>query len=83
MLAGTHILIGVLIWEMSPGPWWVRVPLSVAGGYVSHYVLDSVATYHDCWPDSWVDVALVWVQMGCVAIAIANLVSKWRREYGR
>lgn len=82
MLAGTHILIGVLIWEMSPGPWWVRVPLSVAGGYVSHYVLDSVATYHDCWPDSWWDVGLVWVQMACVGVVIGTIAAR-RRERGK
>jgi hypothetical protein len=83
MLAGTHILCGVAIWEFSPGPWWVRIPLAAVGGYVSHYLLDSAASYHQCWPDSWADVALVWVQMACVSVAIGTLLGKRRRDDGR
>ena len=82
MLAGTHLLAGIAIWEFSPGPWWVRVPVSLVGGYVSHYVLDSVSSYHQSWPDSWGDVALVWAQMACVAIVIAAIAAR-RRGDGR
>jgi len=82
MLAGTHILSGIAIWEFSPGPWWLRLPLVGIGGYVSHYLLDSAASYHRCWPDSWADVAILWVQMACVAIVIAAIVAR-RREHGR
>jgi hypothetical protein len=78
MLAGTHILCGVAIWEFSPGPWWLRLPLVGIGGYVSHYLLDSAASYHRCWPDSWGDVAILWVQMCCVAIVIAAIVARRR-----
>jgi len=83
MLAGTHLLAGVCIWEFSPGPWWVRIPMAAVGGYVSHYVLDSAASYHKCWPDSWYDVALIFVQMACVAIVVGVLLGKRRRDDGR
>jgi hypothetical protein len=83
MLAGTHIVCGIFLWEMSPGPWWVRIPLVAVGGYVSHYLLDSAASYHQSWPDSWADVAILWVQMVCVSVVIGTIAGKRRREHGR
>ena len=76
MLAGTHILAGIAIWEFSPGPWWARLPVAAVGGYVSHYILDSVASYHRC--DSWADVGLIWVQMACCAVVIGAMASRRR-----
>jgi hypothetical protein len=70
MLAGTHLLAGVAIYEFSPGPWWLRLPLVGVGGYASHYLLDSAASYHRCWPDSWGDVGLLWVQAACVSVVL-------------
>jgi hypothetical protein len=81
MLAGTHILSGIAIWEFSPGPWWARIPLAAVGGYVSHYLLDSAASYHQSWPDSWGDVGLLWVQMACVSVVIGVLAYReWERR---
>ena len=81
MLASTHILAGVALWEFSPGPWWLRLPLMGVGGYVSHYLLDSAASYHRCWPDSWYDVGLVMVQAFCLSMVVTAIVR--RRANGR
>jgi hypothetical protein len=81
MLAGTHVLTGIAIWEFSPGPWWVRIPLAAVGGYVSHYLLDSAASYHRC--DSLGDVGLLWVQMACVSVVIGVMAYReWERRHG-
>jgi hypothetical protein len=81
MLLGTHVLTGIFLWEFSPGPWWVRIPLSGVGGYVSHYLLDSAASYHQSWPDSWGDVALIWVQMTCIGAVLGVMAYReWERR---
>jgi hypothetical protein len=78
MLAGTHIVCGIAIYEATERLGWLRLPLVLGGGYVSHYLLDSAASYHQSWPDSLVDVGLLWVQMACVAIVIGAIVARRR-----
>ncbi len=68
MLAGTHILVGAAIYRLAENkPGWVKVPAVLFGGFASHYLLDSVASYHRL-GDNWYDLALTGVQIAAVTI---------------
>lgn len=76
MLAGTHILTGAAIYRLSEGkPWWIRWPAVIGGGFLSHYMLDSMASYHDM--NAWFH----WPMCGFVAIqafAVGTILLDWR-----
>lgn len=68
MLVGTHILAGVALWELSPRKLWMKIPVVVGGGYLSHYVLDSMATYQRLRGDEW---AFIYSLIQALAVLIA------------
>ena len=79
MLAGSHILAGAAIYRLAEDkPWWVRWPAVVGGGFMSHFVLDSMTTYHMVygtkgmpWDNTWwpaCNVAYILVQAFAVSI---------------
>ncbi len=67
MLAATHMMAGTAIYRLAEGkPWHLRWPAVIAGGFASHYILDSVASYHRLPGGSWITVGLVAVQVAAV-----------------
>ncbi len=75
MLAGTHILAGAAIYRLAEDkPAWVRWPCVIGGGFLSHYVLDSVASYHSIYAHNWYNVAYIAIQ----AFAVGTILLDWR-----
>lgn len=48
MWASSHVAVGIAIYEgVKDRPRWVKWPVVVAGGFISHWLLDSIPIYHD------------------------------------
>ena len=48
MWASSHVAVGVAIYEgVKDKPRWVKWPVVVVGGFISHWLLDSIGVYHD------------------------------------
>ena len=62
-------MFGAAIYRLAEQkPLWLRIPLVITGGFVSHYILDSVASYHKSFPDTWYGGVLLLIQMIAVLI---------------
>ena len=60
MWAASHVTIGAVIYEsVEDEPRWLKWPLVVIGGFVSHWLLDSVGVYHDLSDLRWYDVLFI------------------------
>ncbi len=81
MLAGTHIVFGAAIYRLAESkPWWIRWPAVVAGGFGSHYLLDSITTYHSVygsrfWP--WDNHWWPWYNIALIAVQVLAVCMVW------
>lgn len=81
MLAGTHIVVGAGIYQLvERKPRWMRWVAVIAGGFFSHYVLDSMTTYHSVygsrlWP--WDNNWWPWHNVAYIDVQIVAVFAIW------
>jgi hypothetical protein len=81
MFAGSHFLGGAGIDRLAEGkPAWIKWPAVIGGGFLSHYVLDSVACYHAMTAQTWENAVLADVQIAAVASYLVScaLTREWK-----
>ena len=60
MWAASHVTIGAVIYEsVEDEPRWLKWPLVVIGGFISHWLLDSVGVYHDLDELKWYNLLFI------------------------
>jgi hypothetical protein len=69
MWIASHIGVGSLIYEaVKDEPKWAKWSLVVAGGFVSHWVLDEIGTYHVVSLQHWYDILFIAVNAVSVGL---------------
>jgi hypothetical protein len=72
------MLAGGAMWKFSPRKWWLKIPAVICGGYLSHYMLDSMSTYQRLRGDNW---ALIYTLIQVVAALVAWWVVAHQAKY--
>jgi hypothetical protein len=75
MWVGAHLLAGATVYEVvRRKPLWAKVSLALAGGFVSHWVLDEIGAYHGLHGPWW-----YWgILIGVHVLAVSAIVRKGR-----
>ena len=69
MLIATHFLFGTAIYKLSNGlPNWIRILLILVGGFVSHFMLDSLSVYHEFDPTTILGIELTIIQILAIGL---------------
>jgi hypothetical protein len=69
MWIASHVGVGSLIYEtVKDEPKWAKWSVVVAGGFVSHWVLDEVSTYHTLSFNHWYDI--MFIALNAVSVSL-------------
>ncbi len=67
MFLSTHVAAGAAVYlAVRDRRWYVKYPVVLLGGFISHYVLDSVISYHEMPLDTWWGLSLLAFQIVCL-----------------
>ena len=69
MWIASHVGVGSLIHEaVKDEPKWAKWSVVIAGGFVSHWVLDEISTYHTISLQHWYDI--LFIALNTVSVAL-------------